>query len=63
MIYVLQIRLLKFPKFTIYWYVDDNKLSQKKTSVPSDIINKVKKHFGDISVLRGMKHTLLGMNI
>ena len=48
---------------TIAWYVDDNKLSHKNTEMVSDIINEVKKHFGEMSVVRGNKHNLLGVNI
>ena len=48
---------------TIAWYMNDNKLSNKNPEVISDIINEVKKHFGDIYDVRGNKHTLLGINI
>ena len=47
---------------TIAWYVDDKTLSHINLALISDIINKVKKIFGDISVVRGNKHTFLGMN-
>ena len=43
------------------WYADDNKMSHKNPAVISDIINKVKKHFGYISVVIWNKHTFLGM--
>ena len=29
----------------------------------SDIINEVKTHFGELSVVKGNNHTFLGMNI
>ena len=45
------------------WYVDYNKLSHKKTAVISYIINKIKKNYGDLSVVRGNKHNLLRRNI
>ena len=48
---------------TIAWYVGDNKLSHKNPEVVSDIINEVNKHFVELSVVRGNKHTLLGINI
>ena len=48
---------------TIGWYVDGNKLSHRNLEVISDIINKPKKHFGELSVVRGNKHILLGINI
>ena len=44
---------------TISWYMDDNKLSHKNPAVISEIINKVKKRFGDISVVRANKHNSL----
>ena len=40
-------------QFTIAWYVDDNKLSHKIPAVISNMINKVKKHFGGLSIVRG----------
>ena len=43
--------------------MDDNKLPLKNPSITSKIIYKIKKHFGDLSVVRGNKHTFLGMNI
>ena len=48
---------------TISWYMDDNKLSHKNSSVISDIINKVKKHFRYLSFVRGKRNTLFGMKI
>ena len=48
---------------TIDWYVDDNKLLHKNPEVISDIINEVKKHFGEIYVVRLNKHNLLVINI
>ena len=48
---------------TIAWYVDDNKLSHKNSYVISDIINEVKKHFGELSIVRDNKHAFLGVNI
>ena len=38
-------------------------MSQKKPSEVSDIINKLKKKIVYISVVRGNKHTFLGMYI
>jgi hypothetical protein len=48
---------------TILWYVDDNKLSHMSEDVVTDVINKIKEHFGDLVVSRGKEHTFLGMNI
>ena len=38
-------------------------MSHKNPAVISDIINKWKKHIGYLSIVRGNRHTLLGMNI
>ena len=38
-------------------------MSHKTPAVISDIINKVKKHFGYLPIVRGNKHSLLRMNI
>ena len=43
--------------------MDYNKLSHQKPAVIPDTINKVKKVFGDISVVRRNKLAFLGMNI
>ena len=38
---------------TIVWYVDDNKVSHVDPVVVSEVIDSMKKHFGDLSVTRG----------
>ena len=43
--------------------MDDNKLLHRNIEVILDIMNEVKKHFGELSVVRGDKHTFLVMNI
>ena len=48
---------------TIVFYVDDNKVSHEDPEVVSKVIQTMKKHFGDLKVSRGKKHTFLGMNI
>ena len=48
---------------TIAWYLDDNELLHKNPEDISDIINEVKKHFGELYVLRGNNHTFFGTNI
>ena len=50
-------------RFTIACYVDNNKLLHKNPEVISDIINEVKKHFGELSVVRGVDNNFLGINI
>jgi hypothetical protein len=48
---------------TILWYVDDNKLSYMSEGVLTDVIEKIKVHFGELVVSRGRKHTFLAMNL
>ena len=48
---------------TIAWYVDDNKVSHEDPKVVTDIIEEIKKHFGDLKVNRGNIHDFLGMKI
>ena len=55
--------MIEVTQCTIDWYVDNNKLLHKNPEVISDIINEVKKSFGELSVVKGNNHTFLGMNI
>ena len=48
---------------TIAFYVDDNKVSHKDPQVITKVINLMKKHFGELKVVRGNKDSFLGMNI
>jgi hypothetical protein len=48
---------------TIVWYVDDNKLLHMSEDILTDVIGKIKIHFGELVVSRGRKHTFLGMNL
>jgi hypothetical protein len=48
---------------TIVWYVDDNKISHVDYDVVSDIINRIEKRFGKMTVTRGKVHVFLGMKI
>ena len=56
-------KVIEGTQCNILWHTDDNKLSHKNPEVISDIINEVKKSFGELYGERGNKHTLLGMNI
>ena len=56
-------KLIEGTQFTISWYVGEKKLLHKNPEVISNIINEVKKHFVEISVVRGNKHNFLGVNI
>ena len=55
--------MIESTQYTIAWYVDDSKLSHKNPEMISYIINELKKIFGELYVVRGNKHTFLGMNI
>ena len=48
---------------TILWYVDDNKLLHVDPNVVTDILEKIRKHFGDLVISRGGTHDFLDMNI
>ena len=48
---------------TIFFYVDDNKISHEDPQVVTNVINILKGHFGELTVTRGKKHDFLGMNI
>ena len=45
------------------WYVDNNKSLHMETKVVEDLINDLKKHFGELVVNRVKKHIFWGMNI
>ena len=48
---------------TIGWYVDDNKISHKKTKVVNDMLTTFKEKSGDLSITRGNSHDFLGMDL
>ena len=48
---------------TIAWYVDYNKLSHFLDTVVTDILEKIKAHFGYLTIPRGNKHSFLGVDI
>ena len=48
---------------TIAWYVDDNKISHVDTNVVTNILEKMREHFGDIKIYRGNSHIFLGIGI
>ena len=45
------------------WYVDDCKVSHKDATVVTEIINKLKEHFGELQTSRGSTLTFLGIDI
>ena len=56
-------KCIEVTQCTIYWYVYYNKLLHKNIEEIFDIMNELKKTFGDIYFVRGSKYTLLVMNI
>jgi hypothetical protein len=48
---------------TICWYVDDNKISHVEPTVVTDIVDRIEKEFGKMTVTRGKRHSFLGMDI
>ena len=48
---------------TMQWYVDGNKVTHVSEDVITGVIYITKKHFGELVVSRGKKHTFLGMEI
>ena len=56
-------KMINGKQCTIAWYVDDNKVSHEDPKVVTDIIEEIKKHFGDLKVNRGNIHDFLGMKI
>ena len=56
-------KMINGKQCTIAFYVDDNKVSHEDPEVVSKVIQTLKGHFGDLKVVRGTKHTFLGMNI
>ena len=55
-------KIINGKQCTICFYVDDNKVSHVDKKVVDDIIAEVTKHFGDLTVSRGNKHTFLGIH-
>ena len=56
-------KMINGEQCTILWYVDDNKISHKDPKVVTEVIDMMKRHFGDLSITRGKTHRFLGMNI
>ena len=56
-------KMINGKQCTIVWYVDDNKVSHKDPIVVNEVIELMKRHFGDLIITRGREHRFLGMNI
>jgi hypothetical protein len=54
---VLANGMIKGKQCTIAWYADDNKISHEDPKVVTMIMNKLKEHFGKMTVTRGKKQT------
>ena len=50
-------------QLTIVWYVDDLKISYTKSKTVDLIIEELEKIHGEVTVMRGNKHTYVGMDI
>ena len=48
---------------TVMFYVDDNKISHKDPNVITSVLEAVSKYFGKLTITRGIKNDILGMNI
>jgi len=48
---------------TICWYVDDMKISHKKSKTVNRIIRQMEEKFGKMTITRGNKHTFVGIDI
>ena len=48
---------------TICWYVDDNKISHKDSTVVDDIIKRLEDRYGKMTTTRGKEHDFLGMGL
>ena len=49
-------------QMTIVWFVDDCKVSHVDPEAVTKVVNKLKKHFGELKTTRGKTHTFLGIN-
>ena len=45
------------------WYADDKKLSHVDPNVVIEILEEIKKHYGELVISRGDEHSFLGMKI
>jgi len=50
-------------QFTICWYIDNLKLSHTNEEIVKEIISEIEERYGKMTVMYGIKHTYLGMDI
>ena len=55
--------MLEGEQCTVCWYVDDTKISHKKSEIVDWVIGKLEENFGKMTVKRGKKHTFVGIDI
>ena len=48
---------------TVFWYVDDNKISHVDTKVVDKVIETIEEKFGRMSQTKGYEHNFLDINI
>ena len=56
-------KVINGKQFTIVWYFNDNKLYHVNPSVVTEILEVIKKHFGELVISRGDEHYFLGIQI
>lgn len=56
-------KIINGKQCTIVFYVDDNKISHVDPDVVTNVVDKLKEHFGSLTVTRGKKHDFLGMEL
>ena len=56
-------KIINGKQCTIYWYVDDSKISHVDPKVVDWVIKCLEEQFGKMIVNRGKQHTFVGMDI
>ena len=56
-------KMINGKQCTIQWYEENNKVTHISKDVITRVIDITKKHFGELVLSRGKKHTFLGMEI
>ena len=54
---------IKGSQCTIVWYVDDNKISHKDSTVVTDLVQCIEAKFGHMTKTQGDEHEFLGMKL
>jgi hypothetical protein len=56
-------KMINGKQCSIVWYVNDNKISHMDKNVVTEVIKKIARSFGEMTVTRGKEHVFLGMDI